>query len=71
MQKKETKKRISKEKNNEYRFRSIQNILYSCKTKNISKSAKSMYISQSAITQSIQKLEGYLGFKVFYRKEWC
>lgn len=35
--------------------------------KNISKAAKSMYISQSAITQSIQKLEGNLGGKVFYR----
>lgn len=33
----------------------------------ISKAARSMYISQSAITQSIQKLEGYLGGKVFYR----
>ena len=37
------------------------------KYKNISKTAASMYISQSAITQSIQKLESMLGGKVFYR----
>lgn len=37
--------------------------------KNISKTARSMYISQSAITQSIQKLEGNLGGKVFYRSK--
>lgn len=37
------------------------------KYKNISKTAESMYISQSAVTQSIQKLESILGGKVFYR----
>lgn len=35
------------------------------KYKNISKTAESMYISQSAITQSIQKLEIYLEEKSF------
>ena len=39
------------------------------KYKNISKTAQSMYISQSAITQSIQKLENLLGGKVFYRNK--
>ena len=39
------------------------------KYKNISKTAESMYISQSAITQSIQKLEGELGGKVFFRSK--
>ena len=39
------------------------------KYKNISKTAQSMYISQSAITQSIQKLETMLGGKVFYRNK--
>lgn len=39
------------------------------KYKNISKTAESMYISQSAITQSIQKLETMLGGKVFYRNK--
>ena len=39
------------------------------KYKNISKTAESMYISQSAITQSIQKLETILGGKVFYRNK--
>ena len=39
------------------------------KYKNISKTAESMYISQSAITQSIQKLENILGGKVFYRNK--
>lgn len=39
------------------------------KYKNISKTAESMYISQSAITQSIQKLETVLGGKVFYRNK--
>ena len=39
------------------------------KYKNISKTAESMYISQSAITQSIQKLESMLGGKVFYRNK--
>lgn len=39
------------------------------KYKNISKTAESMYISQSAITQSIQKLETLLGGKLFYRNK--
>lgn len=39
------------------------------KYKNISKTAENMYISQSAITQSIQKLEKILGGKVFYRSK--
>lgn len=39
------------------------------KYKNISKTAENMYISQSAITQSIQKLETMLGGKVFYRNK--
>ena len=39
------------------------------KYKNISKAAESMYISQSAVTQSIQKLETILGGKVFYRNK--
>ena len=39
------------------------------KYKNISKAAEAMYISQSAITQSIQKLENMLGGKVFYRNK--
>ncbi len=39
------------------------------KHKNISKTAESMYISQSAVTQSIQKLENLLGGKVFYRNK--
>ena len=39
------------------------------KHRNISKTAESMYISQSAITQSIQKLENVLGGKVFYRNK--
>lgn len=39
------------------------------KYKNISKTAESMYISQSAVTQSIQKLESMLGGKVFYRNK--
>ena len=39
------------------------------KYKNISKTAESMYVSQSAITQSIQKLEKILGGKVFYRNK--
>ena len=39
------------------------------KYKNISKTAEIMYISQSAITQSIQKLETMLGGKVFYRNK--
>lgn len=39
------------------------------KYKNISKTAESMYVSQSAITQSIQKLESLLGGKVFYRNK--
>ena len=39
------------------------------KYKNISKTAESMYVTQSAITQSIQKLESMLGGKVFYRNK--
>ena len=39
------------------------------KYKNISKTAESMYLSQSAITQSIQKLENMLGGKVLYRNK--
>ena len=39
------------------------------KYKNITKTAESMYMSQSAITQSIQKLEKMLGGKVFYRNK--
>ena len=39
------------------------------KYKNISKTAENMYVSQSAITQSIQKLEALLGGKVFYRNK--
>lgn len=39
------------------------------KYKNISKTAESMYISQSAVTQSIQKLEAMLGGNVFYRNK--
>lgn len=39
------------------------------KYKNISKTAESMYLSQSAVTQSIQKLESMLGGNVFYRNK--
>lgn len=39
------------------------------KYKNISKTAENLYISQSAITQSIQKLESQLGGNVFYRNK--
>jgi len=39
------------------------------KYKNISRAAENMYVSQSAITQSIQKLENLLGGKVFYRNK--
>ena len=39
------------------------------KYKNISKTAENMYISQSAVTQSIQKLENLLGGKIFYRNK--
>lgn len=39
------------------------------KFKNISKTAESMFISQSAVTQSIQKLESMLGGNVFYRNK--
>ncbi|WP_455934968.1 LysR family transcriptional regulator, partial [Haemophilus sp.] len=39
------------------------------KYKNISKAAENMYLSQSAVTQSIQKLEKLLGGKVFYRNK--
>jgi len=37
------------------------------KYKNISKAAESMYITQSAVSQSIQKLERLLGEKIFHR----
>ena len=36
-------------------------------TKNISKAAKELYISQPAISKSIQKLEESLGTKLFER----
>ncbi len=39
------------------------------KYKNISKTAQNIYITQSAVTQSIQKLEKSLGVKVFYRSK--
>ena len=39
------------------------------KYKNISKAAESMYISQSAVTQSIQKLENILGGNLFFRNK--
>ena len=39
------------------------------KYKNISRAAESMYVSQSAITQSIQKLEDILGGKLFFRSK--
>ena len=39
------------------------------KYKNISRAADSMYVSQSAVTQSIQKLEDILGGKLFYRSK--
>lgn len=39
------------------------------KYKNISRTAENLYVSQSAVTQSIQKLEHYLGGKVFYRNK--
>lgn len=39
------------------------------KNKNISKTAEKMYVSQSAVTQSIQKLENLLGGKVFHRNK--
>lgn len=39
------------------------------KYKNITKTAENIHISQSAITQSIQKLEKLLGAKVFYRNK--
>ena len=39
------------------------------KYKNISKTAENMFVSQSAVTQSIQKLENILGGKVFYRNK--
>ena len=39
------------------------------KYKNISKAAENIYISQSAVTQSIQKLEKILGGKLFYRNK--
>ena len=39
------------------------------KYKNISKAAENVYISQSAVTQSIQKLERILGGKLFFRNK--
>ena len=39
------------------------------KYKNISKAAENVYISQSAVTQSIQKLEKILGGKLFFRNK--
>ena len=39
------------------------------KYKNISKAAENMYISQSAVTQSIQKLEKILGSSLFFRNK--
>lgn len=39
------------------------------KYKSISKAAENMYVSQSAVTQSIQKLETLLGGKIFYRNK--
>ena len=36
-------------------------------TGNISKTAEKLFISQPAVTQSIQKLEEQLGGKLFYR----
>ena len=39
------------------------------KYKNISKAAENIYISQSAVTQSIQKLEKILGGKLFFRNK--
>ena len=39
------------------------------KYQNISKASEQMYISQSAVTQSIQKLENVLGGKLFYRSK--
>lgn len=39
------------------------------KHKNISKTAENMYLSQSAVTQSIQKLEQILGAKLFFRNK--
>lgn len=40
------------------------------KYKNISKTAEKLFVSQSAITQSIKKLENTLGGKVFYRNKF-
>ena len=40
------------------------------KYKNISRTAENMYISQSAITQSIQKLENILGgIRIYIRRK--
>ena len=39
------------------------------KYKNISKAAENIYISQSAVTQAIQKLEKLLGGKLFFRNK--
>lgn len=40
------------------------------KYKSISKAADSMFVSQSAITQSIKKLENLLGGKLFFRNKY-
>ena len=40
------------------------------KQKNITKAANSLYISQPAITQQIQKLESELNYKLFYRTRY-
>lgn len=40
---------------------------YVAKTKNITKASELLLISQPAITQTIKKLEGQLGYKLFYR----
>ena len=40
------------------------------KYKSISKAADSMFVSQSAITQSIKKLEHLLGGKLFFRNKY-
>lgn len=39
------------------------------KYKNLSKAAENMYVSQSAVTQSIKKLEDQLGGKLFFRNK--
>ena len=46
---------------------SYLDFLYGCQCRNISKAAKELYISQPAISKSIQKLEENLGCKLFSR----